>query len=301
MYKRFIIIFSAILMAGSLFGLSGKNENRSIDIFPGNIMNWNMKGTPDVYKGDDLFLYINGGADIYQEYGFKEVYSVEYEKEGAGRISVEIYHMDSPTSAFGIFSFKTGGKWKESKNGNLYFPEEYYQNILADNYLITITSIDINEKTERAIRIFRKTIEKKISGNSLIPGIIDLFDKGKFEKRIYFEGDLGLMNIYNLVSAESGMVNGAAGINNGNITFILNYNEGENVRSKYSSLIDLLKTESRYSEFAVIDNGVSFLDRKKNVIYVSILNRYIVVFIGKKLNEGKMFFKYISDKISIVK
>jgi len=293
-----IVLF---LLVCFISGSTGESKNNSIDIFPGDILEWKLKGEPEVYVGDDLFLYINGGADIYQEYGFKKASSVEYEKKGAGRISVEIYYMDDPISAFGIFSFKTGGKWKRSQNGNLYFPEDYYQNILAGNCLITITSIDINEETGKGVSIFRNTFEKKISGHSPIPRIINLFTREKFEKRIYFEGDLGMMNTYNLVSAESGITNGAAGINNNNITLLLNYNDGKNIRRDYSSLVNLLKSESRYSEFRQAEGGISCLDRSKNILYMTILNRYIVIYIGKKLDDGKIAVKQISEEISLIR
>ncbi|MCK5004285.1 MAG: hypothetical protein KAS21_04315 [Candidatus Aminicenantes bacterium] len=301
MYLRPGTIFITILLACFISGLTGEIKKSPADIFPENIMEWKMKGQPEVYKGDDLFLYINGGADIYQEYGFKEVSSVEYEKNGSGRISVEIYRMDDPAAAFGMFSFKTGGKWKESRNGNLYFPEDYYQNILAGDCLITITSIDINVETEKSARIFREIFEKNISGNSPIPRIVNLFNQEKFEKRLYFEGDLGLMNTYNLVSTESGITNGAAGIKNNSITLLLHYNEGKDIKSAFSTLVNLLKSESRYSKFRLVDGGVSFIDRKKNVVYVTILDRYIVIYIGEKLDEGKIIVKQISDELPLIK
>ena len=300
MYFRPGIVFITILLTCFIYGLNGDIKKSPVDILPGNIMDWKMKGEPEIYKGDDLFLYINGGADIYQEYGFKEVSSVEYEKEGTGRISVEIYCMNDPISAFGIFSFKTGGKWTESKNGNLYYTEDYYQNILVGKYLITITSIDINKKTEKAIRIFRKIFDGKTSGKSPIPEIINFFTQGKYEKRIYFEGDLGLMNTYDLISAESGITNGAAGINNNNIILILNYNEGKDINGDFSSLVNLLKNESRYSEFRSVDGGISCLDRKKNIFYMTIINRYVVIFIGNNLEEGKMAVNQFSNEISLI-
>jgi hypothetical protein len=34
-----------------------------------------LKSEPEYYQGDDLFYLINGGADIYLEYGFKDVIS----------------------------------------------------------------------------------------------------------------------------------------------------------------------------------------------------------------------------------
>lgn len=274
--------------------ISGETNIKSMDPFPEHIMGWELKSKPEIYEGDDLFLYINGGADIYHEYGFKRVTSGEYEKKGAGRISVEIYRMDDPLSAFGIFSFRTGGKWKESKNGNLYFHEEYYQNILIGSHLITITSIDINKETGKCIPVFRKVFEKRISGHITVPKHVGFLKRNKYEKRIYFEGDLGMMNIYNLASTETGISNGAAGINKNNITLILKFSEEKSIRDNYTSLINILKNDGRYSEFRTFDNSKSFLDPAKRTLLLTILKEYIVIYIGENIEEGRREQKEIS-------
>ena len=56
-----------------------------------------------VFTGTALFGYINGGADLYYEYGFKELVSREivYKDE---EFTVDIYTMDTPLNAFGIYS-----------------------------------------------------------------------------------------------------------------------------------------------------------------------------------------------------
>lgn len=293
------MLFVTILLALLFCRINGEANLKSMDHFPESIMGWELKDKPETYEGDDLFLYINGGADIYHEYGFKRVTSGEYEKKGAGRISVEIYNMDDPHSAFGIFSFRTGGKWKESISGNLYFHEEYYQNILIGSHLITITSIDINKETGKGIPEFRKVFEKRISGLIAIPQPIRFLKRNKYEKRIYFEGDLGMMNIFNLASSETGISNGAAGINKNNITLILNFREGKSIRGNYTHLIDILKGEGRYSEFRTLDSMESFFDRAKRVLLLTIMKEYIVVYIGKNIEEGKKAIKKLSEQISL--
>ncbi|MFN8239911.1 MAG: DUF6599 family protein [Bacteroidales bacterium] len=56
-----------------------------------------------VFNGEALYGYINGGADLYIEYGFKTAVINEL-KIGSGNCKVEIYRMADPESAFGIFS-----------------------------------------------------------------------------------------------------------------------------------------------------------------------------------------------------
>ena len=52
---------------------------------------WGKHDKALTYEGDDLFLYINGGAEIYHEYGFEAVIVQDYKHETSGTISIEIY------------------------------------------------------------------------------------------------------------------------------------------------------------------------------------------------------------------
>lgn len=55
------------------------------------------------FNGSSLFGYINGGAELYLEYGFDVVSVSELEYKG-GRYKTEIYKMNGAEEAFGIFS-----------------------------------------------------------------------------------------------------------------------------------------------------------------------------------------------------
>jgi len=58
---------------------------------------------PRVFNGSSLFGYINGGAELYLEYGFSLASITEISLEG-GKYKTEIYKMNGPEEAFGIFS-----------------------------------------------------------------------------------------------------------------------------------------------------------------------------------------------------
>lgn len=60
---------------------------------------------PNIYPGDYLFDYIDGGAPQYLEYGFVEVASHELTLNGHTYI-FDVYRMDSPLAAWGIFSVR---------------------------------------------------------------------------------------------------------------------------------------------------------------------------------------------------
>jgi len=73
---------------------------------------WILSAPPEVYERDGLFGYIDGGAEIFLQYGFERLDLGRYELAAAGtkkEITCEVYRMGSPLEAFGIFSVKREG------------------------------------------------------------------------------------------------------------------------------------------------------------------------------------------------
>ena len=56
-----------------------------------------------VFTGTALYGFMNGGADLYYEYGFKELVSREITYKGE-EFTVDIFTMDTELNAFGIYS-----------------------------------------------------------------------------------------------------------------------------------------------------------------------------------------------------
>lgn len=59
--------------------------------------------SPRVFPGSSLFGYMNGGAELYLEYGFSVASITEITFMG-GKYKTEIFKMKGPEEAFGIFS-----------------------------------------------------------------------------------------------------------------------------------------------------------------------------------------------------
>ena len=59
--------------------------------------------SPRVFTGSSLFGYMNGGAELYLEYGFSLASITEITFLG-GKYKTEIFRMKGPEEAFGIFS-----------------------------------------------------------------------------------------------------------------------------------------------------------------------------------------------------
>ncbi len=67
------------------------------------------EGEARIYEGNKLFDYMDGGAELYYEYGFEQACVQRY--KGKGReVTVEIYQMDTPAHAYGVYTFDTQGE-----------------------------------------------------------------------------------------------------------------------------------------------------------------------------------------------
>ncbi len=109
------------------------------------------------FKGPALWGYINGGADLYLEYGFDKLYAEKIKFDGR-QYSIDVYKMLNSASAYGIFSVShtncTG------RLGNMKFTciNPFQVQIAKGSYYISV----INEKGTPAEQILSKKIAEII-------------------------------------------------------------------------------------------------------------------------------------------
>jgi hypothetical protein len=67
---------------------------------------------PTYYGFENLFNYINGGAELYLTYGFLELLVVEFDEDQdpVHRAVLEIYNMGTTENSFGVFKTEAGNK-----------------------------------------------------------------------------------------------------------------------------------------------------------------------------------------------
>ena len=160
---------------------------------PQDIGLWRVEGEAEVYVGDELFIYINGGAEIYHEYGFEQV-AVQRYRRGDDSVSAEIYTMED--DAFGIYSFARSSNGQAVDLGNGATAADYYLHFWSGPDLVVITAE--NEFADRSDAILE--IATAIAGCRKSGGITpELIDRLPVEglvagSEVYFTGRLAFMN-----------------------------------------------------------------------------------------------------------
>jgi hypothetical protein len=150
----------------------------------------------DVFDGNSLWGYINGGADIYLEYGFKHVQLQEILYR-ANNYKIEIYRMRDVEAAYGIFSVSTFRCDDHEPLNDGHYCETRYQIQFArgENY-VSITNETGNEDGVAYNQLLASKIELKTEEMSYVfPALFQHELFRNFRKKMkLIKGNLGLQN-----------------------------------------------------------------------------------------------------------
>jgi hypothetical protein len=71
------------------------------------INDWQQKSSPKIFTKATLFNHIDGGAEIFLEFGFNRLFVLNFARDSVS-VVLEIYEMENPTAALGIYLLKCG-------------------------------------------------------------------------------------------------------------------------------------------------------------------------------------------------
>jgi hypothetical protein len=245
---------------------------------------WEEFFSPQHVVGEDLYSLINGGAEIYHEYGFRQAVNHSYESTDGTSINVEIYEMEDPESAFGIYSFKTGDEGELVDIGNDALLESYYLNFWKGNYLVTLVGFDEEPETRSGILELARLIDAKIEGGGLPrPDIVRYLPPEGLNAStvVYLKGNMALRNNYeiapgNIFGVEEGVIGEYGDIR----VFIFNYEDEETAMERFKNGTDQLNQQSKLADFALEGNAFSATDAKGLSIFGKPFQHTIVIVVG---------------------
>jgi hypothetical protein len=230
---RAVLLLTGLLIAGAWAATELLGEGPLRGYLPGDnaAPGWTKDGEAQEFEGDDLYTYIDGGAEIYQEYGFRRVILQDYKNAGGISVSLEIFEMETPAAAFGMFTFKRSGDGKTPAMGAGSELEAYYMNFWKGCFLVTLTGFDEAPETIDGLMAVGGVVNSKISGAGDMPRLVAaLPEKGLKPGSVkYLKGMLGLNNIYPFYTARGlSFKEAARGVyENGATLLILDYGSAD--------------------------------------------------------------------------
>ncbi|MFC1554901.1 DUF6599 family protein [candidate division KSB1 bacterium] len=285
-------IFIIVLITGILMsGCSGSSSNKSgkmLSYFPktDEVSGWAISREAEEYKGDDLFVYIDGGAELYHEYGFSKVVTQEYKNEDSDILIAELYEMNDISAAYGIYSFRTGKRGEKVDFSKDALFEGYYINLWKEKYLLTITGFNEQEKTAAGIKSIAKIINSKLPPSGDKPELVKkLPAEGLDNLSIkYFEGYLGLFNSYSFHTIDIfGISEGVRGdYVQDHSLYILKFEDEQKCVRKFENALNTLKDLPKYSDFQSTTSGFSLKDVEGKLLFFKRVQNHICIVIGAK-------------------
>lgn len=150
---------------------------------------------PKTYTGASLFGYMNGGAELYREYGCKGAWIGELEYKGSS-FKIELFKMIGPEEAFGIYSVSRYQCKSNPPLAPFACHTPYQLQLCKGQYYINIINNTGNKNDSLAALHIGKAIadritEKSADVGSYLPGIpTEIVNR----EAMLVKGELGLMN-----------------------------------------------------------------------------------------------------------
>jgi len=268
--RSFVLIGVAVAVLGTASGVSGQDPLRALLPAGPAVLGWIADGDPQAFGGEDLYTYIDGGAEIYREYGFRRVVVQDYKTAKGRSISLEIFEMQTPAAAFGIFSFKRSGNGKSVPLGSGGELESYYLNFWKGRFLATVTGFDESPETVAGLLKVAGAVGAKIREEAPVPSLVAaLPEKGLRPGSVkYLKGLLGLNNVYPLYTARGlEFTEAVVGVyGDGTMLIVMDYGGSEARSSAWSVLRASFESGSRFKPAGGEKNVLRYLDGKGRAV-----------------------------------
>ncbi|HNR67086.1 MAG TPA: hypothetical protein PKN04_04580 [bacterium] len=139
--SRVICLLLAIVLAPILPAQQESDLSRYLppaDFAP----HWMIDFAPETYERQNLFEVINGEADLYLAYGFERLSTVAYIDSTNDRhsLSVDLFCMDSPLHAFGIYSAYRNPDYRFIDLGLQGYLSDYSLRFVQERYVVQINA-----------------------------------------------------------------------------------------------------------------------------------------------------------------
>lgn len=238
--------------------------------FQPKVAGWVIESQPEVYAGDDLFFLIDGGADLYLEYGFKEVAVANYINDNM-QLRVEVYEMTNAARAWGVFSVRRPFPSLSGSTQFMAFGDGYVMAVRGDDYIVVsgqhgaANPDDCKLFVDNFLVVDSGTQQYEIAHKLLLT--LDQQQQG-----VLFFGRAGLSSVYSLGSSSfQNFVTGTAqkSVSQGLLSKLLielSYESAEAALSDFNLFRENAFNSERYTKKQEVGPAVLLHDRDKSVI-----------------------------------
>ena len=170
-FRCFLILLLILGFFKTGYNASSKSQPSILKQWlPDSILGWHVEEKDQIYTSDNLYTFIDGGAELYLAYGFQKLFHRIYIRPGYPDVLVDVYDMGTSANAFGIFMHSrqkidtTFGQGSEYVQGFL--------NFWKNKYFISILALAETPQSKKLIFKLASLIEKQIKNEGEIPPLV---------------------------------------------------------------------------------------------------------------------------------
>ena len=126
------------------------------------------------FFGADLYQYIDGGADIYLDYGLVAMVHQEY-KASSTDITLDVYNMGAQSNAFGIYAAESSPDYHFLPIGSEGYGTNEILNFFQDEFYVKLSAFSDKEKTGPVLERFAREVSRRIGPSQAMPEFLSLF------------------------------------------------------------------------------------------------------------------------------
>lgn len=135
---------------------------------------WRLTGQARTYGPDDLWEYIDGGAEGYLVYNFEAVVTADYElAEGDLQAVVDIYRMADQLCGFGIFAAERAMDAARIEIGSQGYLSDNALNFWQGPYYVKVTSFSTGEPVK--LELLARAVASRLDAQPGLPPALAVF------------------------------------------------------------------------------------------------------------------------------
>lgn len=266
----------------------------------GEFFEWKISDSIEIYSGDNLFNFINGGADIYLEYGFDEAVKCDLINPQSNQIRCEIYRMSNDSAAYGIFTFNGTEKGLAVEAGNKALLYNHYIELWKDVFYIRCIAESHNQNFSDTLIILSELICNKIAEQGKEPALTRVFNHENLEiKNVkYFRGIIALNNVFNFGHGTiAGYSEGIAGNLDDKMIFCFAYKDAHKCKEWFASAKGKMQMNQKFTDLLPMETGFSIKSKSGESFCFKPYKRFIIVIKGMTWEESKPVIQQIERNL----
>jgi hypothetical protein len=183
---------------------------------------WKKSDPPKRFTEADLYGYIDGGAELFLEYGFEQL-TVQKYRNGTDEFAVEAYRMSDPAAALGIYLMRAGKETPVAGFRERHTANRYQLTFCRNRYFVIVNNVSGKEALASVQPNFAAYIASKLPAGAavtelqllpragLVPGSARLVRGAYGLQAVYTLGDGDILLLERKRSAASADYKSATG------------------------------------------------------------------------------------------